>query len=340
MVNSVRAMVLGSIAIAALAPPACAEPPKADPNLISTGDSIHYAKYYMPYAILASVAYYPNSKLTPEENAKSAVDEVFTADSVQPVIDLYARKKPTSLKEIRTLAMEPEALGPWSYEFGDDGNGPCLKEPKGPNVYCNNHIPNLEHPPGPTFQVWAKKDESHPPGRPPPQQKESCNEVSIAFRGTQLDSDWSSNLRFASKVPVLSRWYPEVDNSYTWLQRNVDAIIDKIVGLPCYDPAKPPIIISLGHSLGGGLAQFAALANNPDRPHIEKVFAFESSPETGGDLAEFRAANSKKLEIDRVGQVGDASSVLQALQTYIDQYIKEEDLNRSEASQLLHSVAE
>ena len=86
------------------------------------------------------------------------------------------------------------------------------------------------------------------------------------------------------------------------------------------------------------MAQLAALANNPDRPaQIEKVFAFESSPETGGGLVEeaILKRNSQRLEIDRVGQVGDASSYLQTLQIYIDHYIKEKGIGGSRAGGLL-----
>ena len=148
---------------------------------------------------------------------------------------------------------------------------------------------------------------------------ESCSEVSIGFRGTEPGNygDEISNARVFREV----EW--GYDTSYTWLRRNIDAILRHIpTTIKCYQQSKPPIIVSVGHSLGGGLAQLAALANDPkrtDNVRIDKVFAFEPSPDTGGDLVEdgLRTENSKGLEIDRVGQVEDVSVYLQSAAQYL-----------------------
>jgi pimeloyl-ACP methyl ester carboxylesterase len=124
--------------------------------------------------------------------------------------------------------------------------------------------------------------------------------------------DWISNAgRFASPY----------DDYYHQLRRNIDGILTRIKGLDCYRRASSkPRIVSTGHSLGGGLAQFAALANKPNgSARISKVFAFDPSPVTGAHLikAEIRSQNAEGLTIDRIYQDGEILSYARrAIQEY------------------------
>lgn len=128
-------------------------------------------------------------------------------------------------------------------------------------------------------------------------------------------ADWIENLD-----PVTGYF---ADDHYRQLRRNIDAIIKKITTLDCYRRAKTrPQIVSVGHSLGGGLAQLAALANNPARPRIAKIFAFDPSPITGASYVQkaVLAQNAEGLEIDRIYQSGE---VLQGLRKYYQQFPKD-----------------
>lgn len=309
MLSSSKTKAVGLIAIITLASPARAQ--IYDPNTISAGDSRRYAGYYAPYAILADATYYPGT-LKAGDDGNAAINWMFTDKNVGPIVQSAKGKgETTNLANIQDWSNE--AIGYWRYQFGDDAKELCFRN----NRYCKDHAPYRwqVHYPGPKFQVWAKRDLSHESGRAPPQSTDSCSEVSIGFRGTTSNrGDWISDARF---VPGIGLRY---DTSYAWLRRNIDAIMTQIRGLDCYTHAKsPPIIVSVGHSLGGGLAQFAALANDPTQPRIEKVFAFDSSPETGGDLVEERILrdNATGLEIDRIGQVEDASKYLQVAATVV-----------------------
>jgi pimeloyl-ACP methyl ester carboxylesterase len=116
--------------------------------------------------------------------------------------------------------------------------------------------------------------------------------------------DWFSNAdRFGSPY----------DDYYHQLRRNIDGIISSIKRLPCYRLATQ--IVSTGHSLGGGLAQLAALANKPTGPRIRKVFAFDPSPVTGAHLVEKQLlkANAEGLTIDRIYQEGEVLSYARGL---------------------------
>jgi len=170
-----------------------------------------------------------------------------------------------------------EAFKAWQYQFGSEPFG------------------------GPSFQVWART-------RAVRAERAACTEVSIAFRGTASLRDWVSNFH------PLTGYF--VDTYYYQLKRDIDGIIDSIKDLECYKlaPVKPKIV-STGHSLGGGLAQFAALANRPNGPRITKVLAFDPSPITGASLvdAEIRTKNSKGLTIDRIYQPGEALSYVRSL---------------------------
>jgi hypothetical protein len=171
------------------------------------------------------------------------------------------------------------ALKIWHYQFGRESFG------------------------GPSFQVWART-------RSLPTADDVCTEVSIAFRGTAGLWDWVSNFH-----PITGYF---VDTYYYQLQRNIDGIINSIKDLDCYKRASiraiKTKIVSTGHSLGGGLAQFAALANK-NEPRITKVFAFDPSPITGASLIaeKVRSENATGLAIDRIYQTGEVLAAARGL---------------------------
>jgi hypothetical protein len=327
MLNFLRAKVAAVIAITTMVWPAFAQfDPNSifDPNTITAPFSRPYAGYYAPYGMLAEAPYY-KGHLAKGDNGQAVVNWMFTRENFD-VDYVIAQSKseghPVTLPDIVNGAMAPDALGPWRYEFGGNAKDVCYDGKS--DSYCWAHRPHWwqYHYPGPTFQVWSKEDTSHESGRAQ-SNVESCSEVSIGFRGTVPgSSDEISNARVIAGVEKI------YDTSYTWLRRNIDAIINHVVKLECYEHAKSPIIVSLGHSLGAGLAQLAALANNPNRPdkvRIDKVFAFEPSPDTGGDLVEdgIRKANINGLEIDRVGQVEDVSAYLQSARQYLPTLVRD-----------------
>jgi hypothetical protein len=89
-----------------------------------------------------------------------------------------------------------------------------------------------------------------------------------------------------------------------------------IQDLDCYKRAGfKPRIVSTGHSLGGGLAQFVALATKSGGPRIAKVFAFDSSPVTGAHLVDkrLREENAVGLTVDHVYESGEVLSLARRL---------------------------
>jgi pimeloyl-ACP methyl ester carboxylesterase len=316
MLRALRAMALGFIAISASSltlnvRPAFAQSPafaRTPTNEILASFVSPYAGYYAPYAIQAAAAYLPvkefDKRRAPpvqegivpavqEEPAAKEEDVIYAVQSIFQVSDFGS-----STQEIQSLAQQ--TLGPWQYQFGSDTYLSCY-DPADSD--CKKALPAhwwVRRPPvGPAFQVWARThsflDFLDGPG--------SCTEVSIAFRGTFHRSDWLSNFHRFTKY--------NVDDSYRQLRRNIDAIIRRITTLDCYKRASSaPLIVSVGHSLGGGLAQLAALANKPTGPRIEKVFAFDPSPETGADLVDRKTldANRMGLTIDRIRQIGEPLS--------------------------------
>jgi pimeloyl-ACP methyl ester carboxylesterase len=187
----------------------------------------------------------------------------------------------------------------WEYQFDSSGYVICAK-PGDKN--CNNDRPDrwtLFSTDGLYYQVWAR----HHANR-------VCSEVSIAFRGTVNSSvalvlaSWSSNAHRVSR-------FAHVDDEYDQLARRLDAIIEQIKQMDCYK--RDTQIVSVGHSLGGGLAEFAALATKAGR--IKKVFTFNSSPVTAPDLITDQTwnVNRQRLTIDRVYQEGEILSKYSAI---------------------------
>ena len=126
------------------------------------------------------------------------------------------------------------------------------------------------------YQMWARRD---------------CGEVAIAFRGTDRGSlgDWLSNFHGVMRVLKLPDQYEQVQ----WA-------IDRIVRMARSVCGKSAAIVTVGHSLGGGLAQQAAYMTND----IRRVYAFDPSFITGW-YDEHTRRLVKGLTIDRVYEHGE-----------------------------------
>jgi hypothetical protein len=266
---------------------------------VSPGYSPWLSGYYAPYALQAAAAYISPAEFDRRRGRTelSSWDGSVVASDVVLAVAAYPIDQKESRKNVRPHAAKYLRL--WQYQFGREGYLDCLD--KNPDSECRRALKaegRRRVSGGPSFHVWARYSQN---------QRVACNEVSIAFRGTDpnksyLSADWAANLRFFN--PLGWRY----DDHYRQLRRNIDAIVTTIVNLPCYRRATPsPQIVSVGHSLGAGLAEFAALANNPNGPPIVKVFSFNASPETGSVLIdkETLSHNAERLEIDRVFQTGE-----------------------------------
>ena len=129
-----------------------------------------------------------------------------------------------------------------------------------------------------------------------------CREAIIAFRGTVPGSvgDWVSNFHwFIRALPVYDQ--------YDQVRDNIGRFVDEITKLDCFrDPGTR--IVTLGHSLGGGLAQIAAYADH----RVRRIYAFDPSPVTGyysGGLTN-RDANVAGLRSERIYEHGEILAYL------------------------------
>ena len=300
MRTNLRAAFLCFMAIVASmlitnAQPAAAQSATDDILTIKATPAAKYARYYAPYAIQAAAAYI------------SVGD--FDNTYLKQDSDGYGADVNLAVKKIfgGVVNSGQEAVKAWQFQFGSESYLSSCIDPNDSD--CKNALRSKgwDFGSGPAFHVWART-------RFPRADREVCTEVSIAFRGTMgLNRwDWLSNAdRFGSPY----------DDYYHQLGRNIDGILTKIKGLDCYRRASSkPRIVSTGHSLGGGLAQFAALASKPNgSARISKVFAFDPSPVTGAHLirAEVRSKNAEGLTIDRIYQDGEILSYARrAIQEY------------------------
>lgn len=103
-------------------------------------------------------------------------------------------------------------------------------------------------------------------------------EYAIVYRGTVGGGGWMSNLR------GLTAMLPFVWDQYRQADLATDAIIDQVARLhvvadSLLRPSQPTRLrfTAVGHSLGGGLAQYIYLRT----PRITRVVAFDSSPIDG-----------------------------------------------------------
>jgi len=140
-------------------------------------------------------------------------------------------------------------------------------------------------PRGLAYQIWSRTDASG-----------ICREASIAFRGSVSGlNSWLSN--FETYVTAF-------DSEYSQFQREFSVVLNNLQKLRCRQ------IVTVGHSLGGGLGQFAALSA-PRKHPVAKVVTFNTSPISGVNLItdkELLNANATGLTIDRVNQQGEALS--------------------------------
>lgn len=144
--------------------------------------------------------------------------------------------------------------------------------------------------PGLEYHAWKRKTAG-------------CTEVVIAFRGTDTDDagDWITNFRW------FVGFFPFHDQ-YDQVNRNIGRIIEKAQA-GCGKSA--PMVATVGHSLGGGLAQHAAYADK----RVRFAYAFDSSPVTGilDVVARVRAENLQRLGIDRVHEAGEILAIVRAV---------------------------
>jgi len=285
-----RILVVALPAAVLSAQPAFAQLHGDTAEYVSASYASDYARYYAPYAIQAAAAYTDVTSLdaTRSPSKKPSLDGADVRLAVGSLIG-----------DTAVTAAATKYLQSWQYQFGSEGYLTCFES----DLECLKKIGRdrftVAIGGGPAFHVWART-------RANKQEGAACSEVSIAFRGsTPLRADWITNADPVSGYVA--------DDYYRQLRRNIDAIIKKITTLDCYRKARTQIV-SVGHSLGAGLAQFSALANNPARPRITKVFAFDPSPVTGASyLDQGIRAHNANVEVDLVYQNGEALQRLRSV---------------------------
>jgi hypothetical protein len=285
-------------------PPVAAQTVALAPS-IPAASAPCYAGYYAPYAVLAVAAYRPILPILGNPNepgldstiGQAAQSVSYKDGSYQVSADIKYAIIEDDFADPDTTKQARDLMKSWRYRFGHEGYLGCYD----PNdSECKKALTArwwaVYHAKSLAFQVWSRSIPHTP--------RSFCPEISIAFRGTNIRSpgDVISDLR--QLVGTIT------DDEYDQLGRNMGAIIRKISALPCYVPSFTQIT-SVGHSLGGGLAQFAALAVPPSAPaRIAKVFAFNTSPVTAAMAVAkgLRVANANGLSVDRLHQEGEILS--------------------------------
>ena len=267
----VRFMLL---ALAALALGACTTQPR-DEVRVNVGMQLpepakahDYAALYTPYAMMATAAYTDKFALN-KLNCPDPGRLAFAQEG-------ESRGDADYRKTVRGWIGYLNARG-WECRFGVYGSLPCPPRAGGEKE-CKP-VGGLE------FHVWRRM------------QGNNCREAVIAFRGTDKNDtgDWVSNLRW------LHRLAPKFDQ-YAQVQTRIKQIVSRIKHNGC-NGAMP--FVSVGHSLGGGLAQQAAYAD--ESGSIRYVYAFDPSPVTGFfDVSAIVLERSTKgLGVDRAYEAGE-----------------------------------
>jgi hypothetical protein len=225
-----------------------------------------YAALYAPYAMMATAAYTEPADF----NRSNCPDPARLA---LPSADGDADYRAS----VRGWIAQLHGRG-WQCDFGVYGSLPCPPRAGGSRE-CTP-VGGLQ------FHVWRRM------------QGGSCREAVIAFRGTDKNDrgDWASNFRF------LYRMMPKFDQ-YAQVQVHIKQIVARIKKNGC--AGKGIEFATAGHSLGGGLAQQAAYAD--DSQSIRYVYAFDPSPVTGFfDLsAMLREKATAGLGVDRAYESGE-----------------------------------
>ena len=194
-----------------------------------------------------------------------------------------------------------ERAGPWATRFSDFAILSAI-------VYRNDGD-DLQPPPGWTpspdaldkfddpktslyFEVWENIS------------KNPC-EVVVVFRGTQELKDWWTNARW------ITRFIPTGWDQYNLTREEIGKVADR--ARKRHGEVR---MMTVGHSLGGGLAQQAAYAH----PDIKQVFAFDSSPVTGFQNVPEPARTRYKagIVIERIFEHGE---ILAYARTFMRQFL-------------------
>ena len=236
--------------------------------------AVDYAALYSPYAMMATAAYTEPYDF----NGAYCPDPGRLAKPV-------AGADNESRASVRSWINYLHARG-WECRFGIHGSLPCPTRAGGEKE-CTP-VGGLQ------FHVWRRM------------QGGSCREAVIAFRGTDKNDsgDWASNFRW------LYRLTPKFDQ-YAQVQTHIRKIVARIKKDNC--AGKGIQVATAGHSLGGGLAQQAAYAD--ETGSIRYVYAFDPSPVTGFfDVSAMVLEKSADgLGVDRAYEAGEILALPRAI---------------------------
>jgi len=141
--------------------------------------------------------------------------------------------------------------------------------------------------------------------------------VAVTFGGTVFDNkmDWLANLRWF--LPGKRDQYTDVVKTFApafieeFARRFKDGKDER---------GQATMLLSTGHSLGGGLAQQFAycLPRDARVPRVSKVYAFDPSPVTGFFSVDrvLRESNSLPLKIDRIYERGEILAIVRSITSF------------------------
>ena len=233
-------------------------------SVIENGEARGYARYYLSYAAHAVESYRDMQNLDTTTDFGNFKEQApWPQTSDRDVIKFH------------TSAAQKLKESGWIFVGGYSGvllckinEAACLMRP----------IPAR----GLAYQFWKRSD---------------CSRIAIVFRGTDplSFSDWYSNFRWVTRVLPFADEYDQV-------RQNIGRIVYEAETMS-HCLGKGAKIFTIGHSLGGGLAQLAAYSHGS----IKRVYAFDSSPVTAQyDVDQItRQRNTKNLIIDRVYEKGE-----------------------------------